>query len=273
MTPRIWSATFWSRKRQSACRLKRSLITPGLRLPMRTATTRSVIARSKHQGLFEGELLMLPAVTCAIAYQRIVFAFCSNQSARKLSQFAESAMAVKRVILQQFSMQLNYMNKERSNIYQPSAQPQQKNSDSAFLPDMPPKKAQTTSLGSDDEHYEFKRDSESCDSQPLTPSETSDEDIQTILDNVLINNSNNNAMKNIIKKCDDASSCTKSVDSPLQSRRRQARQLYIICPTPSGWKERIEFFFYFFYLPKAESKPKILAKIIISNNTKQRQPQ
>lgn len=29
-------------------------------------------------------------------------------------------MAVKRVILQQFSMQLNYLNKERSNIYQPA---------------------------------------------------------------------------------------------------------------------------------------------------------
>jgi hypothetical protein len=144
-------------------------------------------------------------------------------------------MAVKRVILQQFSMQLNYMNKERSNIYQPSAQ-QQKNSDSNFiLPELPPRKAtQTASSGSDDEHYEFKRDSESCDSHPTTPSETSDEDIQTILDNVLTNNDNNNAMNNIINKCDDASSCTKSVDSPLQSRRRQARQLFIICPTPSG---------------------------------------
>lgn len=160
----------------------------------------------------------------------------SNQSARKLSQFAESAMAVKRVILQQFSMQLNYMNKERSNIYQPSAQQQQKISDSNFMmPDLPPKKAQqTASSGSDDEHYEFKRDSESCDSHPTTPSETSDEDIQTILDNVLINNSNNNVMNNIIKKCDDATPCTQSMDSPLQSRRRQARQLFIICPTPSG---------------------------------------
>ena len=46
--------------------------------------------------------------------------FSSNQSARELSHFAESAMAVKRVILQQFSMRLNYLNKERSNIYQPS---------------------------------------------------------------------------------------------------------------------------------------------------------
>lgn len=159
---------------------------------------------------------------------------CSNQSARKLSQFAESAMAVKRVILQQFSMQLNYMNKERSNIYQPSAQQQAKNSDSAFsLSELKPKKAPNASSCSDDEHYEFKRDSESCDSHPTTPSETSDEDIQTILDNVLINNSNNNAMKNIISKCDEAS-CQKAVDSPLQSRRRQARQLFIICPTPSG---------------------------------------
>lgn len=142
-------------------------------------------------------------------------------------------MAVKRVILQQFSMQLNYMNKERSNIYQPSAQQQQKISDSNFMmPDLQKKAQQTASSSSDDEHYDFKRDSESCDSHPTTPSETSDEDIQTILDNVLINNSNNNnAMNNIIKKCDDASSCTKSVDSPLQSRRRQPRQLFIICPT------------------------------------------
>lgn len=140
-------------------------------------------------------------------------------------------MAVKRVILQQFSMQLNYMNKERSNIYQPSA----KISDSTFkLPELLTKKAPNASSSSDDEHYEFKRDSESCDSHPTTPSETSDEDIQTILDNVLINNSNNSAMKNIISKCDEASSCTKSMESPLQSRRRRQRQLFIICPTPSG---------------------------------------
>lgn len=144
-------------------------------------------------------------------------------------------MAVKRVILQQFSMQLNYMNKERSNIYQSPAQQQQKISDSKFaLPDMPAKKAQqTASSSSDDEQYDFKRDNESCDSHPTTPSETSDEDIQTILDNVLINNGNNNSamMNSIIKKCDDSSSCTKSVESPLQSRRRQPRQLFIICPT------------------------------------------
>ncbi|XP_055534250.1 probable serine/threonine-protein kinase fhkE [Wyeomyia smithii] len=44
-----------------------------------------------------------------------------NQSARELSHFAESAMAVKRVILQHFSMRYDYMNKERPNIYQPSA--------------------------------------------------------------------------------------------------------------------------------------------------------
>lgn len=42
-----------------------------------------------------------------------------NQSARELSHFAESAMAVKRVILQHFSMRYDYMNKERPNIYQP----------------------------------------------------------------------------------------------------------------------------------------------------------
>uniref|UniRef100_A0A1A9W9E6 non-specific serine/threonine protein kinase n=1 Tax=Glossina brevipalpis TaxID=37001 RepID=A0A1A9W9E6_9MUSC len=42
-----------------------------------------------------------------------------NQSAREISQFAESAMAVKRVILQHFSMRYDYL-KERPNIYQPS---------------------------------------------------------------------------------------------------------------------------------------------------------
>lgn len=45
-----------------------------------------------------------------------------NQSARELSHFAESAMAVKRVILQHFSMRYDYMNKERPNIYRPSVQ-------------------------------------------------------------------------------------------------------------------------------------------------------
>ncbi|KAG4080159.1 hypothetical protein HA402_008230 [Bradysia odoriphaga] len=43
-----------------------------------------------------------------------------NQSARELSNFAESAMAVKRVILQHFSMKYDYLTKERPNIYQPS---------------------------------------------------------------------------------------------------------------------------------------------------------
>jgi hypothetical protein len=168
----------------------------------------------------------------------IILPSSSNQSARKLSQFAESAMAVKRVILQQFSMQLNYMNKERSNIYPDSADmiPDSSNLVPNFMmPELPTRKAaQKVSSSSDDDHYEFKRDSESCDSQPTTPSETSDEDIQTILDNVLTNNSTNNAMNNIIKKCEDSTSCSKSVESPLQSRRRGQRPLFIICPTPSG---------------------------------------
>uniref|UniRef100_A0A182SBJ3 Protein kinase domain-containing protein n=1 Tax=Anopheles maculatus TaxID=74869 RepID=A0A182SBJ3_9DIPT len=43
-----------------------------------------------------------------------------NQSALELSHFAESAMAVKRVIMQHFSMRYDYMTKERPNIYQPS---------------------------------------------------------------------------------------------------------------------------------------------------------
>uniref|UniRef100_A0A6M2DRL1 non-specific serine/threonine protein kinase n=1 Tax=Xenopsylla cheopis TaxID=163159 RepID=A0A6M2DRL1_XENCH len=40
-----------------------------------------------------------------------------NQSARELSQFAESAMAVNKVILQHFSMNNDYLVCERSNIY------------------------------------------------------------------------------------------------------------------------------------------------------------
>uniref|UniRef100_A0A182MKJ5 non-specific serine/threonine protein kinase n=1 Tax=Anopheles culicifacies TaxID=139723 RepID=A0A182MKJ5_9DIPT len=43
-----------------------------------------------------------------------------NRSALELSHFAESAMAVKRVIMQHFSMRYDYMTKERPNIYQPS---------------------------------------------------------------------------------------------------------------------------------------------------------
>lgn len=43
-----------------------------------------------------------------------------NQSALELSHFAESAMAVKRVIMQHFSMRFDYMSHERPNIYQPS---------------------------------------------------------------------------------------------------------------------------------------------------------
>lgn len=46
------------------------------------------------------------------------FFFCSrNNSARELSQYAESAMAVNRVVLQHFSMNLDYMVQERPNIY------------------------------------------------------------------------------------------------------------------------------------------------------------
>ncbi|XP_070507625.1 MAP kinase-interacting serine/threonine-protein kinase 1 isoform X2 [Chironomus tepperi] len=170
----------------------------------------------------------------------------SNQSARKLSQFAESAMAVNRVILQQFSMQLNYLNKERSNIYQPSAKtqpqpiPQQQkkqqhhphhssSNDSFLMPEMlPPTNRQLSSSDDDDIHYIS--ESSSRGSHPTTPSEpSSDEDIQTILDNVLSDtNKSGSGMNNIIKKCDD------DVASPIQSRRRSARQLYIVCPTPSG---------------------------------------
>lgn len=148
-------------------------------------------------------------------------------------------MAVNRVILQQFSMQLNYLNKERSNIYQPSVkiqplqhqqqQQQQQcknNSDDSFLiPDIPPAR-QFSSSDEDETHYS---ESSSRGSHPTTPSEqSSDEDIQTILDNVLNDSNNGSGMNNIIKKCDE-------VASPLlQSRRRSARQLYIVCPTPSG---------------------------------------
>lgn len=53
-----------------------------------------------------------------------------NQSARELSHFAESAMAVKRVILQHFSMRYDYMTRERPNIYQPSSHNSYTNRDS-----------------------------------------------------------------------------------------------------------------------------------------------
>jgi hypothetical protein len=44
------------------------------------------------------------------------------------------------------------------------------------------------------------------------------------------------------------------VDSPLQSRRRQARQLFIICPTPSGWmKQGNTFFLFILMLTKKKS--------------------
>ncbi|KAG5670586.1 hypothetical protein PVAND_000837 [Polypedilum vanderplanki] len=85
----------------------------------------------------------------------------SNQSARKLSQFAESAMAVNRVILQQFSMQLNYLNnKERSNIYQPSVKTQQhqqhhqhhsSSNDSFLMPELPPPLNTVRQLSSSDD--------------------------------------------------------------------------------------------------------------------------
>lgn len=42
-----------------------------------------------------------------------------NQSARELSRFAESAISVKRVIMQHFSMRYDYI-KERPNIYEPT---------------------------------------------------------------------------------------------------------------------------------------------------------
>lgn len=44
----------------------------------------------------------------------------NHQSALELSHFAESAMAVNRVILQHFSMRYDYMTSERPNIYEPS---------------------------------------------------------------------------------------------------------------------------------------------------------
>jgi hypothetical protein len=141
-------------------------------------------------------------------------------------------MAVNRVILQQFSMQLNYLNnKERSNIYQPSVK----------QPDEPAgTAAPERQLSSSDDDCCFEKCSESSSvssQQPTSPSEhSSDEDIQTILDNVLNVSSNNNTGVNnaIISKCEDAAPCAQMMNaSPLQNRRHQ-RQLFIVCPTPSG---------------------------------------
>lgn len=151
-------------------------------------------------------------------------------------------------------MQLNYLGPEGANNL---LQPEKLISESNTLRlQKPPKKhvetvsVSASSSSSDGEHYDFnKRDSESCDSHPTTPSETrssssSDEDIQTILDNVLLNNNSNpKAMNNIISKCDD------SAMSPL-ARRRHQLPMYIICPTPSGWKGKIyllQIFSFFYY--------------------------
>ncbi|KAL7728337.1 hypothetical protein ACLKA6_007435 [Drosophila palustris] len=60
----------------------------------------------------------------------------NHQSAREISQFAESAMAVKRVILQHFSMRYDYM-KERPNIYQPSQAYMDAYSDENYNPKPP----------------------------------------------------------------------------------------------------------------------------------------
>lgn len=167
-------------------------------------------------------------------------------------------MAVKRVILQQFSMQLSYMNAnktERANIFHPSLRDRELSSSVSTdfsIPNLPKRvhpRQQTESSGSDEDHYEFKRDS---DSHPATPSDHfSDEDLQTILDNVSISSSSTDDSGNgktsnkhpskaincslIDKSYDDA--CCKDVTtadcSPLQSRRGR-RQLYIVCPSPSG---------------------------------------
>lgn len=140
-------------------------------------------------------------------------------------------MAVNRVILQQFSMQLNYLNnKERSNIYQPSVKQADEPADAAS-----PMRQLSSS---DDDCFEKCSESSSMSSQqPASPSEqSSDEDIQTILDNVLKVSSNNNSGVNnaIISKCEDAAPCAQMMNaSPIQ-RRRQQRPLFIVCPTPSG---------------------------------------
>lgn len=164
-------------------------------------------------------------------------------------------MAVKRVILQQFSMQLSYMNAsklERANIYQPSFHDRGLSSSISndfSIPDVSKRaqqRQQTESSGSDEDHYEFKRDSESCDSHPASPSDHfSDEDLPTILDNVSISSSsycggesgNTHSSKAIncklIDKTYDEGCCKDAADidtrSPLQSRRGR-RQLYIVCP-------------------------------------------
>ncbi|KAH8416998.1 hypothetical protein KR222_001045, partial [Zaprionus bogoriensis] len=60
----------------------------------------------------------------------------NHQSAREISQFAESAMAMKRVILQHFSMRYDYL-KERPNIYQPSQAYMDAYSDENYNPKPP----------------------------------------------------------------------------------------------------------------------------------------
>lgn len=92
----------------------------------------------------------------------------SNQSARELSHFAESAMAVKRVIMQHFSMKYDYMNKEvkeRPNIYHPSRA-------GARADASTPKASPSQSIGSNDDDETLSNNSNNSNqsSPPPLPS-------------------------------------------------------------------------------------------------------
>ncbi len=125
-------------------------------------------------------------------------------------------------------MQLNYLNnKERCNIYEPSLRQKSEPID------IEPSIRQLSSSSADDGFESSSLSSQ----QPTSPSEpSSDEDIQTILDNVLSISKKTPSINNaaILSKCEDAKGCGQMVnEGPLQSRRQQ-RQLFIVCPTPSG---------------------------------------
>lgn len=76
-------------------------------------STRTTISSMSRKRSSDGPSLSRPLTTQSIIKR--------NNSARELSQFAESAMAVNRVVYQHFSMNLDYLVQERPNIYAPAS--------------------------------------------------------------------------------------------------------------------------------------------------------
>lgn len=83
----------------------------------------SLLVKCASKRLSADEVLQHPWLRCANEDAPLTTpsVIKRNNSARELSQYAESAMAVNRVVLQHFSMNLDYMVQERPNIYGPNA--------------------------------------------------------------------------------------------------------------------------------------------------------